>query len=100
ATVAVQLALAHPLMARARRAMAQEQCRRETPITLTLSNGTLIEGVLDLAFLDKDVWTVVDFKTDRDFEKQRQHYERQIGLYAAAISRTTGQECRGVLMRL
>jgi ATP-dependent helicase/nuclease subunit A len=97
---AVQSALAHPLMVRARDALAQGQCRRETPITLTLADGTLVEGVLDLAFREKDVWTVVDFKTDREQEKELQHYERQIGIYVAAISRATGQQSRGVLMRL
>jgi ATP-dependent helicase/nuclease subunit A len=66
AAAAVRSALAHPLMVRARDALAQGWCRREAPITLTLADGTIVEGVLDLAFREKDVWTVVDFKTDRE----------------------------------
>jgi ATP-dependent exoDNAse (exonuclease V) beta subunit len=85
-------------MVRARQALAQGRCRRETPITLTLADGTLVEGVLDLAFREEDAWTVVDFKTDRELEKERQHYKRQIGLYAAAISLATGKSASAFLL--
>jgi ATP-dependent helicase/nuclease subunit A len=100
AVAAVQSALTHPLMARAREAFAQQRCRRETPITLTLADGSLVEGILDLAFLEKDAWTVVDFKTDRELEKELEHYRRQVGLYALSIERATGLPCGGVLMRV
>src|SRR5262249_25954720 len=100
AAAAVGSALAHPLLARARDVLAQGRCRRETPITLTVADGSLIEGVLDLAFLEKDVWTVVDFKTDREFEKELEYYKRQVGLYALSIELATGQPCGGILMRV
>jgi ATP-dependent exoDNAse (exonuclease V) beta subunit len=100
AAAAIRSALAHPLLVRARNALAQGLCRRETPITLRLADGSLIEGVLDLAFLEKGGWTVVDFKTDREFEKQLEHYKRQVGLYALSIERATGQPCGGILMRV
>jgi ATP-dependent exoDNAse (exonuclease V) beta subunit len=100
ASAAVQSALAHPLMVRARDAVAEGRCRRETPITLTLADGTLVEGVLDLAFQEKDAWTVVDFKTDREFEKELAQYKRQVGLYTLSVRRSTGQICDGVLMRV
>ena len=100
AATAVQSVLAHPLMVRARDALSQGRCRRETPITLTLADGSLVEGVLDLAFLEKDAWTVVDFKTDRELEKELEHYKRQVGLYALSIERATGQPCGGILMRV
>ena len=47
---AVQKVLAHELLARARAADARGACRRETPVTCTLADGTLIEGIVDLAF--------------------------------------------------
>jgi ATP-dependent exoDNAse (exonuclease V) beta subunit len=87
-------------MVRARDAVAEGRCRRETPITLTLADGTLVEGVLDLAFQEKDAWTVVDFKTDREFEKELAQYKRQVGLYTLSVRRSTGQICDGVLMRV
>jgi ATP-dependent helicase/nuclease subunit A len=100
AAAAVQSALAHQLMVRARDALAQGRCRRETPITLTLSDGSLVEGVLDMAFLENDAWTVVDFKTDRELEKELAHYENQVSLYASAISRSTGYPTSAVLVRV
>jgi ATP-dependent helicase/nuclease subunit A len=100
AAAAVQSALAHPIMVPARDALAQGRCRRETPITLKLSDGSLVEGVLDLAFLERDAWTVVDFKTDRELEKELEHYKRQVGLYALSIERATGQPSGGILMRV
>jgi ATP-dependent exoDNAse (exonuclease V) beta subunit len=100
AAAIVQSALVHPLMARARHASAQGRCRRETPITVTLTGGMLVEGVIDLAFFEKDAWTVVDFKTDREIEKDLQHYERQVGLYMLSIARATGMTCGGILMRV
>jgi len=42
--------LAHPVLGRARAAEARGACRRETPITCTLPDGMMIEGVVDLAF--------------------------------------------------
>jgi len=100
AATAVRSVLAHPFMSRARDAAGRGQCRRETPVTVNLANGTLVEGVLDLAFLERDEWTVVDFKTDRELEKEVERYKRQVALYALSIERATGQACAGVLMKV
>ena len=83
-----------------RRENAEQAQVATTQEPLTLGDGTLVEGVLDLAFLEKDAWTVVDFKTDREFEKDLEHYKRQVGLYALAIGRATGQPSGGTLMRV
>jgi len=58
--------MTHDVLVRARGADARGACRRETPVTLTLPDGTLIEGVVDLAFEEGGEWTVVDYKTDRE----------------------------------
>jgi ATP-dependent helicase/nuclease subunit A len=100
AVIAVQSALAHPIMGRAREAMARGQCRRETPIVMRLSDGTLVEGVLDLAFFEKQAWTVVDFKTDREVERELEHYKRQVRLYSSAVSRATGKATSAILICL
>jgi ATP-dependent exoDNAse (exonuclease V) beta subunit len=100
ASVAAQAALAHPLLQRARRAWICAQCRRETPVTLTLEDGTLVEGVIDIAFLEDDSWTVIDFKTDRELEKELQHYQKQVGIYANAVSRATGRPATAILLSI
>ena len=100
AVATVKSVLAHPFMSRARETEQNGQCRRETPVTVTLADGTLVEGVLDLAFCDNGKWTVVDFKTDRELDKELERYKRQVALYALSIERATGQACVGKLMKI
>lgn len=97
---AAERTLAHPLLARARAAEARGMCRRETPITVMDRDANLIEGIVDLAFGEDDGWTAVDFKTDADLEGEHATYERQVAIYAEAIAESTGQRCRGVLLRI
>ena len=97
----VERVLAHELLGRARRAAARNACRRETPVTLTLDDGTLVEGVVDLAFEEDGVWTVVDYKTDREIAAEGDaQYRRQLTLYASAIERATGAPVTSVLVRI
>jgi ATP-dependent helicase/nuclease subunit A len=95
AGAAVIRALAHPLIARAR---AAERCHREYPITLEIDTGRLLEGVIDLAFVEGGEWIVVDFKTDADVEDRRTRYERQLQWYVHALGRLTGMPGRGILL--
>jgi ATP-dependent exoDNAse (exonuclease V) beta subunit len=99
---AVRAALAHPLLRRAAAAAARGELRRETPVLLKLPEGTLAEGVVDLAFREEEggirAWTVVDFKTDRELAGRRSEYEAQLRLYAEAIREATGEPARGVLL--
>ena len=100
ATAVVAAALAHPLMTRARAAWRAGRCRRETPVALREPDGSLLEGVLDLAFEDADGWTVVDFKTDAEMGAPLARYRRQVGLYASVVARATGANVTAVLMQL
>jgi ATP-dependent exoDNAse (exonuclease V) beta subunit len=58
--------------------------------------------MLDLAFRDADeqgpLWTVVDFKTDIDIGSRQEEYERQVFLYAQAVTIATGERAQGVLL--
>jgi len=93
--------LHHDLLKRARAAEARGVCRRETPVTCTLEDGTLVEGVVDLAFEDTGRWIVVDYKTDREIaEDGEDRYHHQISLYATAIARATGLPAECVLVRV
>ena len=100
AAVVVTAALAHPIFERARRAAAGGACRRETPVTMQTEDGTLVEGVVDLAFRDEGTWVVVDFKTDRELEVALDVYRRQVQLYAQMVARATGEPAHAVLMRV
>ncbi len=93
--------LTHPILQEAARAAARGACRREMPVTFSCPDGTVIEGVVDLAFEDEGRWTVVDFKTDIEIGRNGlQTYRRQVGFYGAAITRATSQPARGVLLRI
>src|SRR6185436_15428684 len=94
AATVVTRALAHPLL---RRAAAAADCRRELPLALRLDDGTILDGVVDLAFADGDAWTVVDFKTDVG-GTERAAYEEQVRLYARAIAAATGRAAKAVLL--
>jgi ATP-dependent helicase/nuclease subunit A len=93
----VESALAHPFFQRVR---SSPRVRRETPVTHRQSDGTLLEGVVDLAFEEDGAWVVADFKTDREIEDRLDDYRRQVSLYAVAVAAATGQPARGVLVRL
>jgi ATP-dependent exoDNAse (exonuclease V) beta subunit len=87
-------ALAHPLLGRARAATRRH---REYPVSLAVEGGRLMEGVIDLAFVENASWIVVDFKTDSDIRSHRAQYERQVQWYAYALAGLTGIPARGVL---
>jgi ATP-dependent exoDNAse (exonuclease V) beta subunit len=101
AVTAVEAALAHPLLHRAA-ASAVGSLRRESPISLHRDDGTLVEGVVDLAFYEEAAdftgWTVVDFKTDREVEASKRQYLEQVALYVTAIKAATGLLARGFLL--
>jgi ATP-dependent helicase/nuclease subunit A len=96
----VQTVLAHPVLQRARDATARNECRREVPVSSRLSSAGLIEGVIDLAFLEDERWVIVDFKTDDQLTSQRVKYEQQLRAYATAMLESTRKVPRPILMRL
>ena len=97
ASAAVEAALAHPLLMRARKAT---RCYREYPVVLALDDGRLMEGVIDLAFVEDGAWVVVDFKTDPDSEDRRAQYERQLQWYCYTMAKLTGTPASGALLGL
>jgi ATP-dependent helicase/nuclease subunit A len=54
----------------------------------------IVEGIIDLAFLEDDGWCLVDYKSDTAGlaipPELRERYHAQVALYAAAWSRLTG----------
>jgi ATP-dependent exoDNAse (exonuclease V) beta subunit len=100
AAVSVADALRHPILRRAAAAHGPGLCRREIPLALRLDDGTVLDGVVDLAFTEEaqGAWTVVDFKTDGASESNRGSYEEQVRLYARAIAEATGRPARAVLL--
>jgi ATP-dependent helicase/nuclease subunit A len=102
AIVTVDSALGHPILQRAAASTRKGEIRREAPLLLKLDDGTLVEGVVDLAFRedtpDFTGWTVLDFKTDREFSTSFDRYAAQVRLYSEAIRAATGLPSRGMVL--
>lgn len=99
---AVSAAVRHPMLQRAAKSARAGGLRRETPISWQLADGSQLEGVVDLAFREPSGpasrWTVVDFKTDREFDTAPTQYVTQVQLYSEAVAAATGDSARGVIL--
>jgi ATP-dependent exoDNAse (exonuclease V) beta subunit len=81
-----------------KRAMRAGNALVEVPFSFsdTDETQTIVDGVIDLAFREKDGWIVVDYKTDAiaepDVWRQRtETYRRQVNLYADYWEKLTGE---------
>jgi ATP-dependent helicase/nuclease subunit A len=97
ARVAVEALLAHPLIARFHGA---QRVHREYPVTLPLTSNAVLDGVIDLAFVEDGMWTIVDFKTDADTQERRGRYELQLRWYGYALEKLTGMRARAILFEV
>ncbi|HET7695432.1 MAG TPA: UvrD-helicase domain-containing protein [Vicinamibacterales bacterium] len=93
----VAAVLRHDLLGRVR---ASASVMRETPVSWVNEDGTLIEGVLDLAFEEGDTTFVVDFKTDHELSTGEMRYRAQLRQYVQAVARATGRRASGILFRV
>ena len=52
----------------------------------------LVQGTIDCCFLEGGKWVLLDYKTDRadDPDALREHYRKQLNVYALALERITG----------
>ncbi len=75
------------------RVRAARRVEREWPFAFE-AGGVLVEGVMDLAIQSPDGrWTVVDYKSNDlkhpgRFEELKDYYQKQLELYALALSRS------------
>ena len=76
------------------------RCRREVPLAYRDADGSLIEGVIDLAYERPEGWTVIDFKTDEEFRENEPAYRRQVAMYASGIVAANAARVTAVLMRV
>ena len=75
------------------RMLASGTVRREWRFNLQLEGGTLLQGVIDSAWLEEDGWVICDYKTDY-IEREEDFVHRhttQLRWYARALSVISGQ---------
>ncbi len=75
------------------RVLRAETVRREWAFNLRADNGVIVQGVLDLCFLENGAWTLVDYKTDAvsDPAELLPRYTAQMQWYARALRILTGK---------
>jgi ATP-dependent exoDNAse (exonuclease V) beta subunit len=94
AVQAISAALHHSLV---KRAISSGRLHREFPLLFKLGDKRLIEGTLDLAFVENGKWLIVDFKTDLTKTTQPQ-YLRQVEWYVYGLSQLMKTEAEGWLL--
>jgi ATP-dependent exoDNAse (exonuclease V) beta subunit len=103
AVASVRRALAHSFFERVRSAAQRGALYRELPIVMCGADGTVFDGVIDLAFREpaahgEQLW-VIDFKTDVELTNL-EHYRTQLGMYASAATQALGLPASIVLLRV
>ena len=89
-----------------RRALASGEVRREWSFVIRLklsdalgtdSEGTvLVQGTLDMCFVEDGKWVLVDYKTDRSGDESEilARYGTQLNIYRRALEQLTGREVK------
>ena len=75
------------------RMLRSPRVQREWAFNLVMDErGTILQGVIDCAFLEDGAWVLVDYKTDRIVDEDAfiQRYREQIEWYARALETITG----------
>ncbi len=79
------------------RMLRSPRVQREWAFNLVMDErGTILQGVIDCAFLEDGEWVLVDYKTDRitDEDAFVRRYEEQIEWYARALEKITGMKVK------
>ena len=81
-----------------RKMLCSKEIRREWPFNLRITDPipTMVQGVIDLCYLEEEEWVLIDFKTDyvKDPEELWQRYRLQVGFYRQVLEKATGRKVR------
>ena len=81
-----------------RKMLCSKEIRREWPFNLRITEPirTMVQGVIDLCYLEEGEWVLIDFKTDyvKEPEELWQRYRLQVGFYRQALEKATGRNVR------
>ena len=81
-----------------RRLIQAETLHREWPFTMQIreDSPTMVQGIVDAAFLEDGEWILIDYKTDRDTRPEIfiPRHEKQMNWYRTAVERLTQHPVR------
>jgi len=76
------------------RMLASATVKREAAFTMKIDppGATMVQGIIDCAFLENGKWVLIDYKTDRDTAPERfvPRHTMQMNWYRTALERITG----------
>lgn len=94
----VQMAARFLTSQEGRNMLHSKEIRREWPFNLRITKPirTMVQGVIDLCYLEEGEWVLIDFKTDyvKNPEELWQRYRMQLGFYRQALETATGRKVR------
>lgn len=77
------------------RLLAAKEVHREWSFNLRLQEGeiAMLQGIMDCAFLEKDAWVLLDYKTDHIVSEEAfvERHCLQLNWYARALEQITGR---------
>ncbi|MEO8502955.1 MAG: UvrD-helicase domain-containing protein [Acidobacteriota bacterium] len=82
-----------PLAARLRSPAGDHEPLIEAPLAVRLKDGTLLDGQVDLAFVENGAWILVDYKYGRPQARDAarlETYQLQLRSYAQALTAASG----------
>ena len=76
-----------------KRLISADTLQREWPFTMQIreDSPTMVQGIVDAAFLEDGQWVLIDYKTDRDTRQEIfvPRHEKQMNWYCTAVERLT-----------
>ncbi len=92
------------------RTIASGNVKKELPFVIKLSakdiyadidsdREVLVQGIIDLCFIENDKWVIVDYKTNQITDKNTpeallEHYKNQLIIYKKALENITGKKVK------
>lgn len=81
-----------------RRMLKSAEIRREATFTMKIQHdrSTMVQGIIDCAFLEMGEWILIDYKTDHDTAEETfvPRHEAQMNWYRTALERLTHRPVR------
>ena len=81
-----------------RKMLHSKEIHREWPFNLRITQPirTMVQGVIDLCYLEEDEWVLIDFKTDYVTSREElwNRYRMQLNFYRQALEKSTGRKVR------
>jgi len=81
-----------------KRAKDSKKVFRELPLTGKREDGTYLNAILDLAFLEDDQWVIVDYKSDSDEKERKEKYQKQLGIYGELLEKLTSRKVKEIYL--